>query len=248
MTLQTCLTDRPHHAQEKTSAPNEPATFQLGKSQLGQNKRPIGGPEDPLTLLFLKVQQGELGAENELFEKLTTTYTRLVRQRLGQKNYRLTADQIDDLVQDLLIDTWRFDLLRFDPSRGELLSFLRKRVQWKIVDHLRVHSRHACDSLEKRREDLKEEPGSEDEGPECIHARYSHERHLFQLPRKIEAKLDLMNDLSARTAVLRHDVDGIPLKAVADELGIHPSNATRARQRGLIFLREVCPPVWREAA
>ena len=204
--------------------------------------------KEQLTALFIRVQGGDRRAQQDLFEALRPVLLQMTRAIIRQRNYRLSQAQLDDLLQELLFDIWRFDLQRFDPSRGELFTFLRKRIQWKIVDQIRVHARHQCDSLERRLEELNEEPGHDASNPESLHAQFSWERYLNHLPSLVQEHLSDMDDTSAQQAILRHDIDGIPLKQVAQELGIHPSNATRARKRGLIFLQDTWPADWREAA
>lgn len=240
----------------KTSHPSLQANERPNKEQTGASLKDKGeadggstkASKEQLTALFIESQGGDRRAQQKLFEALRPVLLQCIRSAVRQRNYRLTQAQIDDVLQELLFDIWRFDMHRFDPSRGELLTFLRKRIQWKLVDHIRVHARHHCDSLERRLEELNEEPGQDESNPECLHAQFSWETYLTHLPERVEEQLLELNDASAQQAVIRHDIDGIPLKQVAQELGIHPSNATRARKRGLVFLQNTWSDEWRQAA
>ena len=189
----------------------------------------------------------------EMLSEVSRRLPILVRSELARRGYRLGEAEQDEVVQDILIEVWLVDLQRYDPARGELLSFVRRRVGWRVADRVRALARaqSRAESLDARREHSDGEPIAHGDAPDELSDCGAQERALLQMEKSVRASLREAGDDAACVAVQRHDLEGVPLCVVAQELGVHPSGATRARQRGLRRLRTslaVEAMQWRAAA
>jgi len=194
-------------------------------------------PRCRLTDLFLARAEGRVGATAEFWEALQVEVARGLRREIRRRGVRISAADVDDLEQELLIDVWQIDLERFDPARGTLGAFITRRVQWKLIDHLRRLGRHRHESLDARADAGLAEPGTSETRPDHLHDETRRELTLLSLAGAAREVLSALKDPAAACALLRHDLDGVPLREVARELGVHPSSATRARQRALVGLQ-----------
>ena len=201
----------------------------------------------PLTPLALAAQRGDGKALNELLRALPPRLTHLVLRELRVQGRSLPAHEIDDVVEDLLVSAWRYDLARFDATRGTFVAFLKKRVSWRVGDAVRVHGRSRTTELSDE-----QVAGARlvapDAGPQERLDASRRELKLLVFPGAVRTALSQLDDASAARAVTAYDLEGCELREVAAELGVHTSNACRARQRGLRWLREHLPEELREAA
>jgi len=159
----------------------------------------------------------------------------MVRGATGKRGWSLPDDVIDDVVQRLRIQLWQADLRRFQPRRGNLFSFVRQRAAWMVTDEVRARA---------RRKDL--------EGDACTAALQAAslpdllqqaERRRLQEGLEQRVTTTLQCPLE-RASVLAHTQDET-LKQVALRLAVHPSRATRAKQRGIAKLKASAkPPRW----
>lgn len=203
--------------------------------------------DDVLEALVPRARSGDERACAAFYEALRPRFRRIAAHELVRRGLVLDEGELDDVVQEALIDTWLIDLPRFEVGRSPLWSFLRRRVRWTLLERVRGRARQRTRSLEDERArgvDVEAEGASPDERLRAAAA----ERTLLSFPRAVAAAAARLEDDAARVAILRHDVEGAPLRQVALELGVHPSNATRARQRGLQRLRRDLAPHWSEAA
>lgn len=206
--------------------------------------RPAARPS-PLCLLAARAQRGEQPALERLLASLSERLPSLVFRELGLRGYHLADADVQDLAQDVLILVWQRDLGRFDSERGGFLSFVRGRVRWAVADAVRKKTRQAHVSLEDRQEEgyeLEAEGARPDETQE----RAERELKLLVLPKLV--KETLACDESARLAVMGNDLERRTLAEVATDLGVHISNACRARKRGLALLQQRLPQELRVAA
>lgn len=188
------------------------------------------------------------GAEDQLLAHLATDLRDLVCWTLRRRHLELPPDDVEDVVQELLIEAWQIDLPRYDAERGSLRSFLRARVRWRVMDAIR----RLCLQVDRQQAlDTVAEPGTLDWHPEVLLAKAAEEGRLLLLPTATKASLRRLSqrgDLHAEAAVCGHDLEGQPLRELAARLSIHPSSATRARQRAITHLRQDLPPALRTAA
>lgn len=204
-------------------------------------------PLDPLSQLALRARSGDARALHQLLAKLPPRLTPWVKVELQRRGQSVDAHQLDDIVQDLVIATWRADLARFDPQKGSLLGFLRKRVAWRVGDTLRQTTRRSHISLDQMREQGRE-PAAHAACPESRLESLRAELSLRLLPRLVDGALADLADPAAAVAVRVHDLRACPLREVAQQLKVHTSNACRARQRGLRYLAERLPALLPVAA
>lgn len=203
--------------------------------------------QDPVTRLALAAKGGDGKALDALLRALPQRLLGLVLRELKTQGRSLPRHEIDDVVEDLLVAAWRYDLGRFDVKRGSFLSFMRKRVAWRVGDAVRAHGRQRCIELPERPEDG-HELEAQDAGPEERLSEGRRELKLLVFPGAVKDTLSRLQDAAAARAVVAYDIEGRALREVADELAVHPSNACRARQRGLRWLAENLAPAFREAA
>ena len=184
--------------------------------------------------LYLQQQQGGAGAEQALFAGLREAIDRLARRSLAKQGRHLCPADIDDVVQELLITIWARDLERYDPARGPLLPFLHARVRWRLIDAVRDLCLHAdrYDSITPSF-DAELEGSHPDEQLEEV----AYERRLRLVTTVARQSLKRLKDTAARRAVVKHDLEGKPLCALAERVAQHPSTLSRARQRGIEHLR-----------
>jgi RNA polymerase sigma factor (sigma-70 family) len=200
-----------------------------------------------LDALALKAQGGCAAASRQLFSTLLRRLRPIVAREAARAGRPLAPVDIDDVVQELATSIWACDLHRFDATRGGFTTFLRKRVLWRLADLRRAQARHQHESLEERVEQLRE-PEAEGAAPDERLRSRAREQALSDLPQALESALEGLTDPAARAAFTRYDVDGAPLAVVAQELGVHPSNACRARKRALHFLARTLPRAMAEVA
>ncbi|MCP4504545.1 MAG: sigma-70 family RNA polymerase sigma factor [Deltaproteobacteria bacterium] len=186
--------------------------------------------------------QGDALAQEQVSHALLEGLRVLVDLCLHRLGFHIQPFDIDDLVQELVMSCWKTDLKRFDSDKGDLIAFLITRVRWRILDFMRElgGKRERFGSYEIRVLD-------EDEADcNALICEVDYEGDLDEKHRqqKLKAfpKLQLLElaeqDLKASEAVLRHDAEGDPMNEVAKDWGVHPATVSRARARGLVFLRE----------
>jgi RNA polymerase sigma factor (sigma-70 family) len=190
-----------------------------------------------LTLLA-EAARSDSDARDALLSELAGLLPRAVSRELGRRGCALSDEDIADVVQDILVEVWLKDLPRFDSALGTFLTFLKRRIAWRVMDAVRGRARCAEDSLE--------ESAEHGFDPEAVGARPDElcESSAFELKLLVfeHAVADaLEGDDRAHVAVVEHDLRGRPLREVADTLGVHTSNACRARQRGLARLKAALP-------
>lgn len=188
-------------------------------------------PSRSLDTLALRAQRGEPGAVEELITVLLERLRPLVSFRvLTHGRGALNEADIDDMLQDVIFHIWKHDLALFDPRKSGFLTFANRRIQWHLSDSARVARRNRGDDVE---EVELEEVVDVDRDPESLLSAHSAELLMVDMERTIKGT---GADRQAREVIVRHDLRGATLSAVADELDIHVSNACRARQRGLRHL------------
>jgi RNA polymerase sigma factor (sigma-70 family) len=172
----------------------------------------------------------------------------LVHIEVARRRLHVCEHDKDDLVQELLVSAWQRDLPRFDATRGTLRGFLRTRVRWSLVDMLRVSDRERARFIDDAFDDDAHEPAAPEADPEAQIDAHCRELRLLSFDRDVRDAIDAIDDEKALFAIVAHDLHEQPLRTVAQTLGIHPANATRARQRGLQHLRVVLDEGYRAAA
>jgi RNA polymerase sigma factor (sigma-70 family) len=188
-------------------------------------------PSRSLDDVAVRAQRGLAGATGELVETLLVKLRPIVGHRLlAKKSWALTDADVEDAVHDLVLHIWQHDLPLFDPGRSGFLTFVSRRIDWHLSDRARHARRTAGEDVED--EDL-ELVIDIDRDPESLLDADRREKVLLHLAHVV-AYAD--TDDTARTVLARHDLEGATLGLVAKELGIHVSNACRARQRGLRHL------------
>jgi RNA polymerase sigma factor (sigma-70 family) len=187
--------------------------------------------ERALDRLYLAASRGERLAQTRFYTALRSRLYVLVAQEMRRARFFLSAADIDDLVQELLIDAWRIDLGRYDPRRGSLMAFLRRKVRWRLIELVRRIARRRARQLTTTSEIEPVDPET------TLTARDERGRREALGARARDALPEL--EPRAREAIERYDLGDEPLKDVARDLRVHPSSVTRARQRGLRELRAV---------
>lgn len=201
----------------------------------------------PLEALWHR-REHDANANAQLLRELLRVLRGLVGKDLDARGYFLDGDDVDDVVQELLIEVWEKDLERFDPEKGSLLSFLKTRVRWRVADQVRRLARRKSDSLDQALEDENFDVVCPAPTPAARCLQHERQHQLLLVKAVATQTLDAMNDDAARLSVQMHDFQGAPLRDVAKALDVHPSNATRARKRGLMRIRKALPAPLREAA
>ncbi len=105
----------------------------------------------------------------------------------------LTAEQADEVTQDVFLNAWR-SRAQFDPSRGALSAWLVGITKRRIIDHLRSEGRHA-----NRRADVGElVDRSSDVAVEQVADRLLVAAALRELPERTRETIDLayLHDLT----------------------------------------------------
>lgn len=170
-----------------------------------------------------------------ILELLRQHLTKSVRFELARRHlYMMESDQ-DDLVQDVLIQLWTVDLHRFDGAKASLTTFASGRLRWMLIDRIRKQARQHAVSLEKLRDAHVPERKAPRQDPLSILEDAAHERAVCDVVSALLASSSAHNDDQAFHIVQRHHVDNVPMKDIAEEIGRHPANVTRARQRALRY-------------
>lgn len=198
----------------------------------------------PLDELACRARAGDAAAGESLFRHL------LVRLRplVARAARGLSPADVEDLVQEIAVAAWEVDLHRYDPARGSFLVFVGKRLRWRVADHRRKLARRRADSLEARLSSGAAEPEDALARPDDKIALQAREATLLRLPSLLGDALDGMRDGAAKAALVQHDLQGKALTEVARSLGVHASNACRARKRALEHLQRTLPEEARAAA
>jgi RNA polymerase sigma factor (sigma-70 family) len=190
--------------------------------------------------LAVRAQQGDARAADQLAQMLYMS----LRPVIARMTRGLSPTDLEDVVQDVVIAAFATDLARFDPARGAFLSFVAKRLAWRIADVLRKQRRGHGPSID----DVLVDVADETQTQATLAAAHAHERALLALPRAIDETLATMKDAQARRAFTGHDLEGKTIVDVARSLRCHPSNACRARKRALDHLARKLPDAIRLAA
>jgi RNA polymerase sigma factor (sigma-70 family) len=182
--------------------------------------------------LAVAARDGDAAAEKALLESLVEKLRPLVVFNVTcRARGALVAADIDDLVQDLILLLWKHDLARFDPSRAGFLTFANRRLRWHLADRARLARRDRGEELDDAE---LEQVIDVDRDPESLLASHEREVMVSTLEKVVAAAAG--SDTDAKDVVVRCDLHGARLREVAAELGIHVSNACRARKRGLKHL------------
>jgi len=177
------------------------------------------------------------------------TLIALLESERARLRLAMSDAALDEVLQDLLIMAWKRDLARFDPALGTLGAFLRTRTRWSLIDRAR---REVREILFAPIDQLPEEAFCDNRRaltyesvapcPDTLLAAVDEELRLCALDRALEEAIENMEDEIAHFAIVAHDLAGAPMQEVAFNLEVHPSNAGRARQRGLAELRRALEP------
>lgn len=199
--------------------------------------------------LALQAQGGDARALENLLGRLHRMMRPWIYGALSRRGRFHCEGDIDDILQDVLIAVWQTDLARFDAQKGHLLGFLRQRVAWRVGDTIRRQARSRTEEWT----DVHEQNVSlvNEDAPDQKLEQINREQKLFVLPSVVEdalGELAEQADPAAAHAVRAHDLEGRPLREIAEELEVHVSNACRARQRGLHWVSQKLNQDWRQAA
>lgn len=198
-----------------------------------------------LSALAVRAQAGDQAACDALLRGLLGWVPATLFKEVRLRGLVLDDADVMDLAQDIVLDVWRKDLQRFQQDKGDFLGFVMARVRWRLTDEIRRRTRHGLVSLD---EDMESGHDHEAKGaqPDEKSEEATRELKLILLPAVVDRALS--DDDAARRAVQSYDLDDKPLKEVASELGVHVSNACRARKRGLALLAVRLPQELRAAA
>ncbi len=198
-----------------------------------------------LTSLAVAAQAGSARARDALLRGLTSWLTRTLFKEVRARGLGLDDADVEDVAQEILLDVWRTDLMRYQADKGDFLGFVMARVRWRLTDEVRRRARRSFVSLDA--------PVAEGREYEAVGARPDEKREeaarelkLILLPSLLERAL--AEDDGARYAVRAYHLEDRPLRDVAADLGVHVSNACRARKRGLALLKKRLPAELRFAA
>lgn len=198
-----------------------------------------------LSQLAAAAQEGSSAACDALLRGLSTWLSAALFKEVHRRGLVFDDADVQDLAQDILLDVWRTDLVRYRAEKGDFLGFVMARVRWRLTDEVRRRTRKSCASLD---DDAQE--GREHEAlgarPDEKSEEAARELKLIVLPSLVERALQ--DDDGARRAVRSYDLEERPLRDVAADLGVHVSNACRARKRGLALLAQRLPAELRAAA
>ena len=188
-------------------------------------------PSRSLDDLAIRAQRGLPAAEGQLVEALLLRLRPIVGHRLLlQRSWALGEADIEDALHDIVLHIWQHDLPLYQRERSGFLTFVSRRIDWHLADRARNARRAAGEQLD---DVVLEGIVDVDKDPESLLAVCERQETLLHLARAIES---VRTDDTARTVLVRHDLEGATLVQVAKELHIHVSNACRARQRGVRHL------------
>lgn len=161
--------------------------------------------EPTLSRLMVAAQDGDKAAANVLLTEVGVWLERYFRRRVP-------ADQIDDLVQEVLIAFYT-KRATFDPARP-FLPWLAAIARYRWVDHLRKVYKHES-------KELMEDDGVEDSEEEVVLARVSLDRLFSHLPVKQAEVIELVK------------IGGLSVREAADKTGQSESLVKVNIHRGL---------------
>lgn len=199
-----------------------------------------------LSALAVAAQAGCVSSRDALLTGLSGWLTKTLFREVGRRGLRLDDADVEDLAQEILLDVWRRDLERYRADKGDFLGFVMARVRWRLTDEVRRRVRHLTTSLDEGAEEHEHEHEAEGARPDQKLEAVERELTLILLPSRGERALP--DDTDARDAVRAYDLEERPLREVALTLGVHTSNASRARKRGLRLLSRRLPAAVRAAA
>ncbi|MEW2133552.1 sigma-70 family RNA polymerase sigma factor [Streptomyces sp. NPDC005435] len=169
--------------------------------------------------LLVRVAGGDQQAFEELYALVSGPVFGLVR--------RVVRDpaQSEEVVQDVLLELWR-SATRFDPARGNALSWILTLAHRRAVD--RVRSARAAGEREQR-EALRAGEPAFDHVSEEVEAALERE--------SVRRCLDRLTTLQRQSVTLAY-YDGYTYREVAERLSL-PLGTVKTRMRdGLIRLRQ----------
>ncbi|MCC7108868.1 MAG: sigma-70 family RNA polymerase sigma factor [Deltaproteobacteria bacterium] len=185
-------------------------------------------PLAALDALAVAARDGDRRALQQLLAQVRARIRPLVRHKVGLLGAGvLSMADVEDVVQEVVLAAWRFDVPRFDPARGSFSTFLSRRLAWHVVDAVRSRARHVHADIDA--------PGFEAPSAtdaETLLATAALEQSLTLLVPQLELALAELSP-DERYVVRRYDLEGARIADVAAELGKNPSKACRARQRAL---------------
>ncbi len=161
--------------------------------------------EPTLARLMVATQDGDKAAGNVLLTEVGVWLERYFRRRVP-------ADQIDDLVQEVLIAFYT-KRATFDPARP-FLPWLAAIARYRWVDHLRKVYKHES-------KELMEDDAVEDSEEDVVLARVSLDRLFSQLPEKQAEVIELVK------------IGGLSVREAADKTGQSESLVKVNIHRGL---------------
>lgn len=211
--------------------------------------RPTSTDDSALLALALHAQAGDSHALDALLGRLHSLMRPWIFGALLKRGRFHCESDVDDILQEVLIAVWQTDLARFDPQKGHLLGFLRQRISWRVGDTIRRQARSRTDEWTETAE--QNISLRENDAPDQKLEQINHEQKLFVLPMLLDGALTELaekDDAAAAHAVRAHDLEGRPLREIADDLQVHVSNACRARQRGLHWVSQKLASAWQQAA
>ena len=205
-----------------------------GEVKTDQTKNQTPPQRGELDLLLSEAKDAPSAVrEGRFFSALRKRMYVLVAQELGRNKWNLPASDVDDVVQELVLEIWRVDLERFDPTRASLLTFLRRKVRWRVIEKIRARGRRS----RPLRLSAEMEEQIEDESTSVVQRQEEWIRHETAVD-ACASLADLEGlDERTRVVIVRHDLEGAALKDIAADMCVNPSTVTRMRQKGLRELR-----------
>jgi len=144
------------------------------------------------------------------------------------RDYRLTADEIEQLIQNVLLVVFKEHVLtNYDKSRGRFRDYLRT-----------ITSRQAARLIAQRSDEMRvglDEDDIVDSGPD---PKWEAEWREF-LSQKALDELKATTDTKTYMAFELHGVHGRPAAEVARLLGISENQVYLARSRGVARLQGI---------
>jgi RNA polymerase sigma-70 factor (ECF subfamily) len=145
-------------------------------------------------------------------------------RRLG-----IPGHELDDLTEDVLLEGLE-SANRYDPRAGKPARWLN-RITVYVAGHFHERSARRCEEL------VSEPPERQDPAPSVEKAFAREELRMTILARLLELPSDQAAIVTAR------DIDGMPMKKAAENLGVPLSTAYKRRAKGLSALAELLRPL-----
>lgn len=190
------------------------------KPRMGKGGSAMSSNENEFERLMERVRLGDPEAGRELFERYGKAIQMVVRYRMDRR-LRSQFDSLD-FAQDVWASFFRIPAGDYAfQTPEELMAFLTRVVQFKMIDAYRKRCRHSQKSgreFHRSQSNVDEQPARQPTPSHVASIKEEWLRLLENKPPKIQRALEMLRD-------------GYSRREIAERLGLHPKRIQRLIKR-----------------